>query len=351
MASIAVQNSLDFDADNSYLENPRSLEGLLSGSLADDRAQDDAAHDEELETVSLNDEDVVELEVLTADDRRRIARRLLALPTEARVDTTSRVVSGRVSWATALRQAESLERLRSRGPSRTRRSGEEISEIARRLLDLPPNWRSWVVCQVNLGQMTFLEATAFAEEPAFFDRLTPARQVIFNKVNGIYHVVLDITRHFNSQLDQLRTLFVRLIKSVWEEGSMNAQLAQYLLPMMVELDHADQHQWYRTVEWLGSRVSIASGGRLHAARAAAVLIVRVTAVRDRSEKLRGDTFAWLDAVGDREVEDEGLCWNGDFWYIHHLFGGTLDEIIDVRPLSFGDAGRLHLLDVQRLMDG
>ena len=150
--------------DTTYPESPRCLEGFLSGCLADRSSDGDALV---LGTIRDSAHNLgLGGWLLTENDYRCIARRLLALPIEARIDATSRATSGITNWAVVLQEAEDLERQRSDGPSRDTMSGDDIQELATILLSLPHAWRVWVV-----EQRDQLEAAAYADEHAWWDRL------------------------------------------------------------------------------------------------------------------------------------------------------------------------------------
>ncbi|KAK5112875.1 hypothetical protein LTR85_011102 [Meristemomyces frigidus] len=126
-------------------QDPGSLEGMFSGSLANDLSRDFQVY-RGSEVDSSDDEEDPMLQ--TSHDVRAVARRLLALPLDTRIDVACRVNNGHAGWSTALSSAE--ERLgwietggdglfasaRATGIHRT-----QIREVARRLYELPQHWR------------------------------------------------------------------------------------------------------------------------------------------------------------------------------------------------------------------
>ena len=141
------------------------------------------------------------------------------------------------------------------------------------------------------------------------------------------------------------------VREEWQASDMNDPMARALTPMILSLSSAGPDQWREILEHIDATFELVAKNYLYLARAFVVQIVATYfgALR-RVELLYAQTGAWIDAVGNREVEENGLFWQGDYWHIHHWFRSRLDVITDIPSITLRDATTMQLADVKLMTE-
>lgn len=316
-------------------EDPRSIEGYFSGSLANDMSdsavvQQDRAPDDDAPAE-------------TGRNRRAVARSLLSLPKDERLAEIRAVSTNTVRWLAAAGHTEELVgKLEMGDDSQLAREVRadallpwQVHELARRLYELPEYWRYWVAQQAENIDVDWAEALERGEGFAWWDNLTPFRQEIVRKVMRLEELANDAETFEIADGKLLSLQFRDLVLSAVDE--MEEDLYSYMRPL---IEHNEEvavafigrlagpyTYWHFAIAQIDQN-GFQEGSNLHLARGCAVIKIANHKRRLRATELFERAEMWLDSVGDAEREsDPGVCgFRGAFWHIHILLSQSWEEL-------------------------
>ncbi|KAK4543763.1 hypothetical protein LTR36_004796 [Oleoguttula mirabilis] len=346
-------------------EDPRSIEGMFSGSLSQDvRSSTNEAYQTDDQYESDGEDDGP---TLHSSNLRAVARRLLGLPADIRLDVARRVTSGQTGWFAALRHAEERfgwletggEGLFAAEGRATGLRDYEVREVARRLYNLPHHWRERVLQRVDGGDMGWTEALDMAVEHAWWDRLTPRKQDVFRRVRLIEELVRETMELERSKKDSLSLEFKHMVFDAWDE--MDDPLHEYFRPLIEEEGQeiaftedgrpilAPFSYWWFAITEIDES-GFEEGGLLHKVHGYAMLKVINYKRMRRAEELYKQAFKWIDSVGDLEIETEGLERRGDFWHIHILLWQGWEALLfDPTDIGLAEASNMTTDQLQMVI--
>jgi hypothetical protein len=216
-------------------------------------------------------------------------------------------------------------------------SNIQVVDFAKRLLELPPEFRWNVVFLHEYEAMQWKDALKCAENNYWFSKLTPTMQDIYRHMQATWTMTDAQYRH-ESQLELNANRRLRYWLKDCEDMRANTLLGSYVSEFIESGRHRGRYEGRveEDLEFFFEAIGFIDMENEDVAAYVDVVALRTAFVnallfRFRTSRLstwRDLITEWLDKVGNRDDETEGILKRGDFWRIHKYYRDVLEYFCD-----------------------